>query len=126
MSEVQQEIGLTDDEVTLIIFTSLDLDWLNNLIVLAGEFTLWFNINFEGDSRDETDFRDNKYEIWEATVSLAKVIVAEYEALPANQQIILTQDWWNVIRFKKFGLEMAQKFRENPALQKKLRELFLA
>ena len=74
-----------DDEVTLIIFTSLDLDWLNNLIVLAGEFTLWFNINFEGEGRDEIDFRDNKYEIWEATVTLAKVIVAEYDALQANQ-----------------------------------------
>ena len=84
MSEIQQDIGLTDDEVTLIIFTSLDLDWLNNLIVLAGEFTLWFNINFEGEGRDEIDFRDNKYEIWEATVTLAKVIVAEYDALQAN------------------------------------------
>jgi hypothetical protein len=84
MSEVQQEIGLTDDEVTLIIFTSLDLNWLNNLVVLAGEFTLWFNINFEGEGRDEIDFRDNKYEIWEASVSLAKVIVAEYDALAAN------------------------------------------
>lgn len=84
MSEIQQEIGLTDDEVTLIIFTSIDFDWFNNLIVLAGEFTLWFNINFEGEGREEIDFRDNKYEIWEATVTLAKVIVAEYDALQAN------------------------------------------
>lgn len=78
MSEIQEEIGLSDDEVTIIIFTSLDLDWLNNLIVLAGEFTKWFNINFEGESRDEEDFKDNKNEIWGATVSLAKVIIQEY------------------------------------------------
>ena len=78
MSEIQQDIGLTDDEISIIIFTSLDLDWLNNLIVMAGEFTKWFNINFEGESRDEIDFRDNKNEIWEATVQLAKVIIAEY------------------------------------------------
>jgi hypothetical protein len=75
---------LTDDEVTLIIFTSLDFDWMNNLIVLAGEFTLWFSINFEGENREEIDFQDNKYEIWEATVTQAKVIVAEYDNLQAN------------------------------------------
>ena len=126
MSEIQQDIGLTDDEVTLIIFTSLDLDWMNNLIVLAGEFTLWFNINFEGEGRDEIDFRDNKHEIWEATTTLAAVIVTEYDALQANHHMILTPDWWNVVRFKKFGQEMAAKFRENPQLQVKLRELFLA
>jgi hypothetical protein len=78
MSEIQQDIGLTDDEVSIIIFTSLDLDWMNNLIVLAGEFTKWFNINFEGESRDETDFKDNKNELWNATVSLAKIIIHEY------------------------------------------------
>lgn len=41
---------------------------------MASEFTLWFNINFEGEGRDEIDFRDNKYEIWEATVTLSKLI----------------------------------------------------
>lgn len=75
---------MTDDEVTLIIFTSLDFDWMNNLIVLAGEFTLWFSINFEGEGREEIDFRDNKNDIWEATVAQAKVIVAEYNNLQAN------------------------------------------
>lgn len=50
----------------MIIYTSLDLEWFPNLIVLASEFTKWFNINFEGESRDEIDFRDNKIEIWAA------------------------------------------------------------
>lgn len=110
MSEIQEEIGLSDDEVSIIIFTSLDLDWLNNLIVLAGEFTKWFNINFEGESRDEEDFKDNKNEIWVATVSLAKVIIQEYSQLQINPETILNQEWWNMIRFKKFGMEMAKKF----------------
>jgi hypothetical protein len=57
---LQQEIGLTDDELYIIIYTSVDQDNLNNLIVLAGEFTLWFNINFEGESREELDFKSNK------------------------------------------------------------------
>lgn len=64
MIELQPEIGLSDDEVNIIMFTSIDQDWLNNLIVLAGEFNLWFSINFEGEGREEIDFRDNKYEIW--------------------------------------------------------------
>lgn len=105
MGEIQQDIGLTDDEVSIIIFTSIDADWLNNLIVMAGEFTKWFNINFEGESREEIDFRDNKNEIWEATVQLAKVIIAEYSAMPdqAKDQI-LSQNWWNITRYKKLGL----------------------
>ena len=56
LSEFEDEIGLTNDEVTIIIFTSLDLDWFNNLIVLSGEFLKWFNLNFEGESREELDF----------------------------------------------------------------------
>ena len=52
MSEIQQDIGLSEDEVSIIIFTSLDHDWFNNLIVLAGEFTKWFSINFEGENRE--------------------------------------------------------------------------
>ena len=54
--EIQNEIGLTNDEVALIVYTSLDLDWLNSMLVLASEFTKWFNLNFEGEDRDETDF----------------------------------------------------------------------
>ena len=67
MSEVQDEIGLTNDEISIIIYTSIDLDWLTNLLVSAGEFTKWFNINFEGESREEVDFRNQKIEIFNAT-----------------------------------------------------------
>lgn len=78
MREFQASVGLTNDEVVVIIFTSVDLDWLTNLIVLAGEFTKWFNINFAGQGRDEIDFRDNKIEIWDATTTYARYIVNEY------------------------------------------------
>ena len=67
LHELQGDIGLTDDELAIIVYTSIDHDNLNNLIILAGEFMLWFNLNFEGESQEEIDFRDNKYEIWEAT-----------------------------------------------------------
>ena len=68
----------------IIIYTSLDHDYLNNLIVLAGEFLKWFNLNFEGESREELDFQENKYEIWNATCELATSIIGEYNKMDAN------------------------------------------
>jgi len=44
----------------IIIYSSIDHDNLNNLIVHAGEFLMWFNLNFEGESREEIDFRESK------------------------------------------------------------------
>ena len=74
MLELQDQIGLTNDEVTIIVYTSLDLDWFNNMIVLATEFTKWFNINFEGTDRDELDFRDDKHDIWLAVVHYSNLL----------------------------------------------------
>ena len=78
LSEFQHEINLTNEEVNILVYTSSDLDWLTNLIVLAGEFTKWFNINFAGESREEMDFRNSKVEIWKATSTYAKYIIDEY------------------------------------------------
>jgi len=61
-----------------MIFTSLDLDWMTNLLVQAAQFTNWFHINFEGESREEIDFRDNKYEVWTETCTYAGYIITEY------------------------------------------------
>ena len=58
------EIGLSKDEIILLIFASCEFDYFNHLIVCSGEFTKWFNINFSGDSQEEIDFRDNKIEHW--------------------------------------------------------------
>ena len=71
LAEFQQEIGLSEDEVIIIMYTSLDLDWFNNLLVLAGEFLKWFNLNFEGESREELDFQESKMEYWTACVAYA-------------------------------------------------------
>jgi hypothetical protein len=60
MNQLKPEIGLTDDEIMIIVYTSLDHDWFTNLIVLQGEFLKWFNLNFEGESREELDFMENK------------------------------------------------------------------
>lgn len=60
LQTLQQAIGLSDDEMYIIIYSSIDHDNLNNLIVHAGEFLMWFNLNFEGESREEIDFRESK------------------------------------------------------------------
>ena len=34
LEELKEEIGLNDNEITVIVFTSLDRDWFTNLICL--------------------------------------------------------------------------------------------
>jgi hypothetical protein len=75
MLELQDEIGLSNDEVTIIVYTSLDLDWFNSMLVLASEFTKWFNLNFEGEDRDELDFQDDKLLIWQSVVHYSSLLL---------------------------------------------------
>jgi len=124
MNQLKPEIGLTDDEIMIIVYTSLDHDWFTNLIILQGEFLKWFNLNFEGESREELDFMENKQDIWLATTTLAMEVVSWHNNLSDNHEIILTQKWWQNLRYHHFGSEMCQKFKENPSLQRELRELF--
>lgn len=102
MEELKEIIGLTTDEIMIIIYTSLDHDYLTNMLVLAGEFLKWFNLNFEGESRDEIDFLENKQEIWAATCSLAADVVEAQEKIE-DLSVILTAEWWSRLRFAKLG-----------------------
>jgi hypothetical protein len=36
MNQLKRDINLTDDEITIIVYTSLDHDYLPNLLVMAG------------------------------------------------------------------------------------------
>jgi|DEB0MinimDraft_12_1074336.scaffolds.fasta_scaffold10575_2 hypothetical protein len=69
MDQIQHEIGLTDDEVIIIVFTSMDMEFFNHLVILQGEFNKWFNLNFEGESQEEIDFLQNKQEAFMQAVS---------------------------------------------------------
>ena len=126
LSQLKGEIGLTDEEICLIIYTSLDHDWLTNLLVLAGQFTMWFNLNFEGESQEEKDFKENKEEIWMATCFHASQIIKAHQKMTSNHEIILTQKWWEYLRYSKFGLSMAEKFKLNPSFMTELRAMFKA
>lgn len=92
---IQQEIGLTDDDVIVIMFTSLDQDYFTNLLISAGQFTEWFNINFEGETQEEVDFKNNQEVEWTAVIDQANTIITGYnklveEGIPKKMDEILT------------------------------------
>jgi hypothetical protein len=60
LNELAKPIGLSKDEISIIAYSSVDRDWFTNMIIMQGEFLKWFNLNFEGDSREELDFVDSK------------------------------------------------------------------
>lgn len=66
---------MTNDELTIIVYTSLDQEYLTNLICLSTEFLKWFTMNFAGDSTAENDFLQSRIDIWESLIVLAEVIV---------------------------------------------------
>ena len=57
---------------------------------MAGEFTKWFHINFEGEGRDEIDFRDNKCEMWKSAVKLSEVLIQEASRMQGRSEDILS------------------------------------
>ena len=90
LNQLKAEINLTDEEIHIIIFTSLDFDWFTNMIVLQGEFRKWFDMNFEGESREELDFRENKQDIWLATTTMALEVISWYGRIKENHEVVLT------------------------------------
>ena len=66
LNELKSKIGLNNDEISIIAYSSIDRDWFTNMIIMQGEFLKWFNLNFEGESRDELDFVDKKTSEWMA------------------------------------------------------------
>lgn len=60
LKSLQAEIQLSDDDINIIVYTSLDHDYFTNLLILQGEFLKWFNLDFSAESREELDFLENK------------------------------------------------------------------
>jgi hypothetical protein len=56
MNELNKEIGLTDKECQFIIFSSIEHEYFNHLLLMQGEFIKWFTINFEERQGEEEDF----------------------------------------------------------------------
>ena len=39
-----------------------------------------------------------------------------------SKDIMVKEEWWQRLRFRKFGVEMASKFKAKPALMTALRQ----
>jgi len=124
LRELAPAIGLTEDEIFIIVYTSIDHDYFTNLIVLQGEFLKWFNLDFSEATQEEMDFKDNKVEIWVATTTLAMEVTQWFGRINENHEVILTEKWWQKLRYFHFGNEMCEKFKNVPELMPELRELF--
>jgi Ca2+-binding EF-hand superfamily protein len=94
LKEHQLDIGFTDDEINIIVYTSIDHDYFTNLLILQGEFLKWFNLDFSETSREELDFLENKQDIWMATTTLAMEVVTWFGRIQENHEVILTDKWW--------------------------------
>lgn len=94
LKELAPAIGLTEDEIFIIVYTSIDHDYFTNLIVLQGEFLKWFNLDFSEATQEEMDFKDNKVEIWVATTTLAMEVTQWFGRINENHEVILTDKWW--------------------------------
>ena len=124
LKRLQGEMKLADDELMIIVYTSLDHDYFTNGLILQGEFLKWFNLDFSEDSREELDFLENKQDIWMATTTLAMEVVTWFGRLQGGYEVILTQKWWMKLRYYHFGNEMKEVFEQNPDLMRELRQLF--
>ena len=124
MDELKGEIGLTDDDITIMLFTSLDHDHLTDLICLPGELLKWMTMDFAGESTAEADFLASKLELWEATLSHANAITAAAARLDGSKDQILEHQWWERTRYDRLGRAIADKLKANDAHKKALRALF--
>jgi len=96
---LKEEIGLTDNDITIIIFTSMDISYLTDLICRPGQFLKWFTVNFAGEGRQELDFLESKLELWEETVSLTDEIFKAAQDLTGSKDLITTSEWWEKVRY---------------------------
>lgn len=126
MKELQPSIKLTDDEVKIIIYCSLDHNYLTNMLVVQGEFLKWFTTNFEGEGVDEVDFLASLQNNWTATACHGMEFLQRYRLLKENHDIVLTEKWWSHLRFNHFGSELKRVMDGAPGLLKEMRTLFSA
>jgi hypothetical protein len=94
LQELQRAINLTDDEIQVMICTSIDHDSFTNLLCMTTEFMKWFTLNFEGESTEEIDFIQSKIGVWRSTTSIAGDILTACKKLKDDYEIILTDKWW--------------------------------
>lgn len=119
------DFKLTDDEMLLIILTSIDADYFTHMLIGQTDFTQWFTNNYAGENNIETDFREEVEERWEAAVHYVDKILIHYDKLKSDEkEVIFTSKWWIKLRFLSIGTSLKDKLNFEPAKKDKLRKLF--
>jgi len=90
MQILSPEMKLTEDEVSMITFTSLDLDFFTNMLMSQSDFTEWFTTNYEGENTVEADLLKQTIDKWEAALALAADIIREFGRISEDQEVIFT------------------------------------
>lgn len=90
MQQLVPEIKLKDDEVSVIVFTSIDHDFFVNMLISQNDFTEWFTTNYAGENTVEADLLRTVQDKWESSVALAKLVIQEYEQLRDDQDCIFS------------------------------------
>jgi hypothetical protein len=86
---------------------------------------MWWNLNFEGETQEEIDFRTNKVELWDATVKLSKLIIEKEGKLDEKEKTkINTEKWWLHQRYSHFGDSLKKALDADQAAKDEMRELF--
>jgi hypothetical protein len=55
LDQLKHEIKLTDDEVILIAFSSIDFDYFTNMLIAQSNYSEWFTTNYAGENTVEDD-----------------------------------------------------------------------
>ena len=124
LNAIAKDIGLTETDIMLIVFTSIDHDYMTNLLIRQGGFLEWFSIEFDGNSDEEADFFEDLCDSWASTTTLAMEVVGAYGCLEENHECILTDDWWEKLRYLSFGQQLKEHFDQGPQFMKQIRKLF--
>ena len=116
-------MGLTNNEMAVILFSSLDRDHLTSMIIQQGEYMMWFTSNFEGESGAEDDFKNDKVETWASIVTLGMEIVS-FWGKPANRQKdIFSEKVWSTIRYGPFAAMLSDRLKDQ-SVKNSLRKMF--
>jgi hypothetical protein len=110
--------------VQVILYSSLDIDYLTNMIIQQGEYMMWFTSNFEGEEDGpELEFKEDKVETWSSIVTLGMEIVAFWGKNENREKDVFSEKVWNTIRFGTFAAELSDKLQDQ-SVKNKLRKLF--
>lgn len=72
MQQLMPEIKLSDDDVVIIAFTSIDQDFFTNMLISQNDFTEWFTTNYAGENTVEADLLRQALDKWEGIVVLSE------------------------------------------------------